>query len=154
MTPRALLYAAQVNVVELFSHHDPDSVAFVCEDESQTYGQLTSRVATARTELATLAKMGSNIIVMGESSLLFIETLFAALSAGLPVVPLHPRYPKGEVERAVQLTRPVLIISTDDASQNLVQGLGVDHLAASALFRNASRTPIAVSYTHLRAHET
>ncbi len=142
MTPRALLYAAQVNVVELFSHHDPDSVAFVCEDESQTYGQLTSRVATTRTELATLGKVGSKIIVMGESSLLFIETLFAALSAGLPVVPLHPRYPKGEVERAVQLARPVLIISTDDASQNLVQGLGVDHLAASALFRNASRTPI------------
>ncbi|MCO4832938.1 MAG: hypothetical protein KC481_04715, partial [Acidimicrobiaceae bacterium] len=77
-----------MNVVDLFSDHDRDSVAFVCDGVSQTYGQLTSRVEIARTEFARLAPAGSNIVVMGESSLLFIEALFAALSAGLPVVPL------------------------------------------------------------------
>jgi long-chain acyl-CoA synthetase len=140
---RALLYDTQVNVVDLFFHHDPDSVAFICDGESQTYGQLASRVSTGRAELATLAKAGSNIVVMGESSLLFIETLFAALSAGLAVVPLHPRYPKGEVERAVQLARPVLIISTDEASRTLVEGLGIDYLPADALFSDTSSAPIA-----------
>lgn len=132
-----------MNVVELFSDHAPDSVAFVCDGESQTYGQLTSRVATARTALSTMVRSGSNIVVMGESSLLFIETLFAALSAGLPVVPLHPRYPKGEVERAVELARPSLIISTDEASASLVQGMGIEHARAGVLFQDSTAAVIA-----------
>jgi long-chain acyl-CoA synthetase len=129
-----LLYDASVNVVDLFARHNPDAVAFVCEAESQTYGELTERVALARTEFALRVAKASNIVVIGESSIAFIETLFAALSAGLPVVPLHPRYPRGEVERAVELARPALIVSTDDASVVLAEGLGVDHLHASELF--------------------
>ena len=123
-----------MNVVELFSDHDGDSVAFVCDGESQTYGQLTARVGIARTQFTQLAPAGSNIVVIGESSLLFIETLFAALSAGLPVVPVHPRYSRGEAERAVELARPVLIVSTDDASHTMAQGLGIEHVRAQDVF--------------------
>ena len=138
-----LPYDAEVNVVELFSDHDGDSVAFVCDGVSQTYGQLTSRVEIARTEFARLAPAGSNIVIMGESSLLFIEALFAALSAGLPVVPLHPRYPRGEVDRAVQLARAVLIVSTADASYAMAQGLSIEHIRAEELFVESQGEPIA-----------
>jgi long-chain acyl-CoA synthetase len=73
-------------------------------------------------------------MVIGESSIEFVEVMFAALSAGMPVVPLHPRYPKGEVERAVEVARPQLIVSTDETSAELARGLGVEHLTATALF--------------------
>jgi len=138
----ALPYDARVNVVQLFSQHEPEAIAFMCDGESHTYGEVRSRVATARTALSAMAKPGSNIVVMGENSLVFIETLLAAISAGLPVVPLHPRFPRGEVDRAVQLARPVMIVTTDQASQLLVNGLGVEQVAASTLFEDSEAPQI------------
>jgi len=129
-----LPYDEPVNVVELFARHDPSGVAFVCGDRSQTYGELTERVAAARTSLGKRCPRGSNVVVVGESSIEFIEALFAALSAGLPVVPLHPRYPRGEIELAVELANPALVISTDVASAALAKDLGAPHLDASELF--------------------
>lgn len=133
-----MFYDANVNVVELFDRHQPEQVAFVCGDHSQTYGELGEQVAIARTAFANRLDPGSHIIVIGESSIEFIEALFAALSAGLPVVPLHPRYPRSEIERAVELARPSLIVSTDDASAQLVPGLGVEHITAATLFEAVS----------------
>jgi len=132
-----------MNVVELFARHDPDRVAFVCGDVGQTYGQLTERVELARTAYAKLCSPGSNIIVIGESSIEFIEALFAASSAGLPVVPLHPRYPRMEIEKAVELARPVLIVSTDQPSAQLARGLGVRHIEAAELFTDVGDEVLA-----------
>jgi len=128
-----VLYDANVNVVELFDRHDPDRVAFVCGEESRTYGELSSVVAQARAAFSQRLKVGANVVVIGESSIAFVELVFAALSAGLPVVPLHPRFPRAEVERAIAMAQPELIISTDDASAALAQGLGVEHLTAADL---------------------
>lgn len=132
-----------MNVVELFARHDPDDVAFVCGDVKQTYAELTTRVAIARSAYAGHVAVGSNIIVIGESSIEFVEAVFGALSAGLPVVPLHPRYPRGEIEKAVELARPVLIVSTDEASAQLARGLGIAHIGAAELFLDAEREQLA-----------
>lgn len=136
-------YDGLVNVVELFARHDPQAIAFLSDGESQTYGELTSRVARARTSVAQLCKSGSNIVIIGNSSISFVEIVFAALSAGLPVVPLHPRYPRGEVERAVELARPMLVISTDGASASLAKSLGVAHIEASELFEDTEGPTLA-----------
>ena len=133
-----------MNVVELFARHDPDDVAFVCEADAQTYGQLTEQVGATRAAFAKRLPVGSNIVVMGESSIDFIVALFAALSAGLPVVPLHPRYPRAEVERALDLAKPALVVSTDDASAALVRGLTVEHVAVADLQAEPADTVPAV----------
>lgn len=136
-------YDADVNVVELFARHDPAAVAFICGAESQTYGELTDRVAVARTALVGRVPKGSAVIVIGESSIAFIETVFAAVSAGLPVVPLSPRFPRQEVLRAIELADAKLVLSTDAASATLAAGLGVDHVPSQELFETegAERTP-------------
>lgn len=123
-----------VNVVELLAQHDPSRTAFVCEGVQQSYGELLERVAQARTDFARRLNKGANVMIIGESSIAFIEALFGALSAGMPVVPLHPRYPRGEVEHAVKLARPALVVSTDEASVSLAEGLGVEHIRSSELF--------------------
>lgn len=127
---------ALMNIVELFARHDPDLVAFVGEGTSVTYGELANRIAVARTRFAQRLPEGSPIIVMGESSIEYIETMFGALSAGMPVVPLHPRFPRGEVERALKLARPELIVTTDAASDSLTGGLSVERIGSGELFEN------------------
>lgn len=128
------LASLSMNVVELFARHDPDRVAFVGEGTSVTYGELANRIAIARTRYAERLPPGSKIIVMGESSIEFIEAMFGALSAGMPVVPLHPRFPRGEVERAVDLAQPLLIVTTDDASAALTEGMRIERMTAQTLF--------------------
>lgn len=127
---------APMNVVELFARHDPDLVAFVGEGTSVTYGELTDRIAVARTRFSQRLPQGSPIMVMGESSIEYIEATFGALSAGMPVVPLHPRFPQGEVQRALNLAQPALIVTTDAASEDLIDGLSVDRITSAELFEN------------------
>jgi len=122
-----------VNVVELFDRHDQTRIAFIDEDEKRTYAELTERVGRVRTGFSQRLAAGTNVMIVGESSIAFVEAVFGALSAGLPVVPLHPRYPRGEIERAVGLARPALIVTTDSASQQLAQGLGVETITTDEL---------------------
>lgn len=131
-----------VNVVELFASHAEDGVAFVCGDTQQTWGGLSSEIAVARTAMLDRYSAGDVVIVIGESSIAFIETLFAALSAGISVVPMHPRYPKGEVERAIELSRPVAVMSTDAASAALAHAVAAPHVAASEFFMDRSRAVV------------
>ncbi len=123
-----------VNVVELFGRHDADAVAFVCNGRVQTYGELNERVACARTGFARRLRKGSPVIVIGDSSIEFVEVVFAAISAGLPVVPLHQRHPRSEIERAIELAHPKLIVSTDAGADALAAEVGVDHVCAHELF--------------------
>lgn len=123
-----------VNVVELFAGHERDDVAFVCGEAHQTYGGLSGQMTLARTQLLSRYSVGDTVLILGESSIAFIETLFAALSAGISVVPMHPRYPRGEIERAIELARPVAVISTDSASATLASAVSAPHVIGSELF--------------------
>lgn len=125
-----------MNVVELFARHDPDRVAFVGEGSSVTYGELADRIAVARTRFAERLPLGSKIIIMGESSIEYIEAMFGALSAGMPVVPLHPRFPRSEVERAITLAQPSLIVTTDADSAAFTDALSVEAVTSASIFDN------------------
>ena len=133
-----------MNVFDLFAKHDPDKVAIVCGAEKQTYGDLNARVASGRAALRGQLQPGANVVVLGDSSIDFIAAVLTALSAGLAVVPLHTRHPRGEIEHAVNLARPRLIISTDNAAQSLAQGLGADQVSAAELFATQPSEPMPI----------
>ena len=132
------IYAAGVNVSNLAANHAAHKIAVICGQDHQTYGELNSQIAIGRTALSRRLAVGSNVVVFGDSSISFIETVFAALSAGLGVVPLHPRHPQAEIEHALRLARPGLIITTDEGAAAMAEHLSADHVAASTLFGEAS----------------
>lgn len=126
-----------VNVVELFARHDPAAVAFVCGDETQTYGDLAAQVAAARSALVERLTKRNAVVVLGEASIRFVDAVLAAVSAGLPVLPMHPRLPRSEILRAIDLADPKLVISTDVASESVASALAVEHVPAQELFEHS-----------------
>ena len=134
----ATSYDAEVNVAELLSASAESSAALICGDERAEYDELWASVATVQAALQERCPTGSTIAVIGGTSIDFVKIVVGALSAGLPVLPLHPRYPSAELQRALDLAHPVLLVVTDDEAAALAGGLGVPSCSATELLAPAA----------------
>jgi O-succinylbenzoic acid--CoA ligase len=85
----------------------PDRVALVCPEMSWTYAELAADIAEQSTALAeAFSRTGRPCYLVGERSVVALQTLYAALDAGVPLYLVHPRWTEPERARAVARSGP------------------------------------------------
>src|SRR5450759_183542 len=132
----AVSYPAERCIHELFEEQarkTPDAPAVVVEGESLSYGELDARANQLAHHLRAMG-VGPDVVVGScvERSLEMVTGLLGILKAGGAYLPLDPGYPA---------ERLAYMLSDSAVSVLLTQQALIADLPA-------------VSYTHLRAHET
>lgn len=128
-----------VNVVDLISDHDHDGPAIVCGEGRRTYDELRWRIACGQAAFEELSPPGGVAAIIGDTSIEFVETVLAALAAGLAVLPIHPRYPEAELTRAIDAASPALLVSTDAEPVAVLSRLAGTAVRASDLFAHGGK---------------
>lgn len=119
-----------MDVAGLLARHEPDAVALVCDDRSVSWRALSASIGQIAGRLAERTTAGDVVVVLGGTSIEFVQAVLGALAAGNAVLPLHPRSPQAELAHACSLASPRLIIDVDgsDAAAELCDAevVGID----------------------------
>lgn len=104
-------------MVELIERHETTGRALVCEDRQVTWGELRTSIGQVTARITERTSVGDVVVVVGETSIEFVQVMLGALAAGVTVLPLHPRYPVAELSAACELASPTLVVSVGAAVQ-------------------------------------
>jgi long-chain acyl-CoA synthetase len=89
-----------VNLAAIIEPHDADAAALISRGKVTTYGELRAQVGGMRGALVDLGlEPGDRLGIICGNNWYFVVSYFAALGAGLVVVPLNPASPAPELER-------------------------------------------------------
>ncbi|MEM7096506.1 MAG: AMP-binding protein, partial [Actinomycetota bacterium] len=91
-------------------------------DERRTWAELRGTVAQVCGRVSERTDPGDVVVVIGNTSIEFVEVMLGALAAGATVLPLNPRHPAAELEHACAMASPRMIVSVGADEQ--VSGLG------------------------------
>ncbi len=133
----------RMNICEMIRPSSDDHVALVGPDR-RTYRELHAEVGLIRANLLSEVSPGASVVVVGATSIAFVEAVLGALSAGCAIVPVHARQPVAELEHAIGVTRPAMIIAADPAGLELPQGCNVPVRSVSELLAPAATVPALV----------
>lgn len=95
----------------ILRRHPAQRVALVHQGRSLTWGEVCGRVEQVAGAVGDIVEVGDVVAVVGDTSIEFVEVLLGALSSGAAVLPLHTRYPLGELDHACRLASPRVIVS-------------------------------------------
>lgn len=88
-----------VNLAEIIEHHPDDARAIISRGKVTTYGELRTQAAGLRGALVDLGlEPGDRLAIVCGNNWYFVVSYFAALGAGLVVVPLNPAAPAPELQ--------------------------------------------------------
>lgn len=90
---------------------NPSTTALVCQGVECSYSELATAIETVRRVVARRTAPGDVVVVVGDTSIEFVEAVLGALAAGAAVLPLSPQYPVAERERACSLAEPEMVIT-------------------------------------------
>ena len=146
-------YGSLIELLDESFQKYADRKACICMDKSLTYGEVDvfSRELGAWLQSIGLAK-GARVALMMPNVLQYPIAIAAVLRAGYVVVNVNPLYKPRELEH--QLTdsgAEAIIILENFAStlEKVIASTQVKHVVVASMGDMS-----AVSYTHLRAHET
>ena len=106
-------YDATMHVARLIERHDPADVALVCGHARRTWSELRTSIGQVTGRLGERIEVGDVVVVIGQTSIEFVEVVLGALAAGATVLPLDTRYPVAELSHACELARPAVVVSVD-----------------------------------------
>ena len=107
----------------------PPFIQCMHEHVSRSGPDLISRIAHQSHAYSSFLSPGSPVVIVGKTSVSFVETLFAIMDSGCIAVPINIRWSGKEVAHALSLVQPSLIIA-DSAHYALMASI-MDNLSPS-----------------------
>ncbi len=148
-----------VNLAQIIESHPADAPAIISRGKVTAYGELRSQVAGLRGALVDLGlEPGDRLAIVCGNNWYFAVTYFAALGAGLVVVPLNPSAPGPELERQLAAigARAAVVGPTGKASfaavrdeqlpvlEHVIMSAGADNGDALLLDDLLGATPVPI----------
>ncbi len=105
----------------------PERVALVIGGDVITFGELAARVAVRSALLrpGTLVTGGRAVALVGTSDRSTLETVYALMTLGVPMLLVHPRLTKGERDEVLATMQPSVVLTADGLPPGVdVEALG------------------------------
>lgn len=135
-------YDARMDVMQLIAAHDADATAVVHGSQERTWAQLRESIERVAGGIGARVRPGQVVVVVGDTSIEFVEVVLGALAAGATVLPLSPRDPHAELERACALASPDLVVSVEAGAT--ADGLSAPVVPAGDLRNGDAGPPVEV----------
>ena len=115
-----------MNLATIIESHPADGVALIHNDTSIPYGELRDHVDALRGGFLGLgAEPGDRVAVAAVNHPAVVETLLAALGAGLVAVPLNPTSPAPEMARELRLVGARIVVAGPGTTSAVAAALAV-----------------------------
>ncbi|MFZ9483799.1 MAG: AMP-binding protein, partial [Ilumatobacteraceae bacterium] len=106
-----------MNLAHIIDPHPADRIALYSRGRPTTYGALRDQVAHLRGGLAELGVgRGDRVALLCGNGRYFVDMYLATLGLGAVAVPLNPASPAPEIEHAVRVTRPSVVVVEPSAA--------------------------------------
>jgi long-chain acyl-CoA synthetase len=100
-----------MNVARMIEPHPADHVALIFRNQETTYGQLRDETDRLRGGLAAQGvEVGDRVAILCGNNRYFVVSYLAVVGLGAIAVPLNPSSPAPEIERELEVVRPVAVV--------------------------------------------